>query len=101
MATLQYTVFHNAGAVAQGPVLNEGVITIAGTSAASGVMDSAAQPTNQSRRVRIAVDTDCWVTWDADPAAVNDGSDGRMMFAGSWEYVEIQANHKIAVIERV
>jgi hypothetical protein len=98
MATLQYTVYNTAGATANGPVLNEGVITIGGTSAAGAIMDADAG--NKARRVRIAVDTDCWVTWDADPTAVNDGSEGRMMFAGSWEYVEVLANHKIAVIER-
>lgn len=100
MATLQYTVFHNAGATAQGPVLNEDVLTISGTAAQSGAMHSTASPANQARRVRIATDTDCWVTWGEDPTAVNDGTDGRMMFANSWEYVEIQANHKISVIQR-
>lgn len=99
MATLQYTVFHNAGATAQGPVLNEGVIAIAGTSTASS--DTVDGVTNEARRVRLFADTACFVTWGANPTALNDGSDGRMMAAESWEYVEIQANHKIAVIERV
>lgn len=97
MATLQYTVYYTAGAVAQGPVLNEGVVTISGTAAQSGAMESGK---TGSRYVRIAVDTDCWVTWGANPTATVDGDAGRMMFAGSWEYVWIEAPHLISVIQR-
>lgn len=100
MATLQYTVFWGASETGKGPVLNEGIVTIAGTSDQSGVIDSGGG--NQSRSVRIAVDSNCWVTWGDDPTALNDGSEGRMMGTdvSTVEYFDIPAGHKIAVISR-
>ena len=101
MATLYYCVFNNAGATAQGPVLSEGVVSIAGTSTSStSVMDPNAAVANEARRVRLFTDTNCFVTWGDSPTAVNDGSAGRPMTAESWEYVEIPANQKLAVISR-
>lgn len=100
MATLQFTSFWSANETGKGPVLNENVVTIAGTSAQSGVMDPNGG--NKPRSVRVAVDAKCWVTWGADPTALNDGTDGRMMGSdvSTVEYFDIPADHKIAVIER-
>ena len=99
MATLQFTVWKGAGAVAQGPVVNEDIITISSTSAqSSGVVDPAGG--NKTRFVRIMADGDCWVTWGADPTALDDGTEGRMMGAENPEYWWITADQKIAVIER-
>jgi len=97
MATLQISVWDDAGEVALGPVLQEQVVTISGTSAAS---TSAIPGNNQTRRVRLYADTDCYVTWGADPTALSDGSDGRMIGANNPEYFSINSGHKVAVIER-
>lgn len=101
MATLQYTVYDNAAATPQGPVLAEGTLEIVGSSARTA---SAIYPTggNRAMAVRISVDRDCFVNWgDADVVATNDGAGGRLMFANSWEYPRITANQYIAVIEKV
>lgn len=99
MATLFFAVWDTAAEVANGPVKNEGTVDIAGASTQlSGVIDSAGG--NKSRRVRVFADTDCFVTWGLNPTAVNDGSDGRAMGSGNPEYFEIQADFKIAVIQR-
>jgi len=98
MATLQFTVWDTASSVANGPVKNEGTITIGGTSAAGAVIDATGG--NKGRRVRVFADTACWVTWGENPTAVNDGSEGRAMGAENPEYFDIPANLKIAVIQR-
>lgn len=99
MATLQYTVFETAGSTAQGDPIQEGVITIAGASDQSDVIVGSG---NKRRSVRIAVDSDCWVTWGEDPTALTDGTAGRMMGTqvSTVEYFNIQSGHKIAVIQR-
>lgn len=100
MATLQYTVYDNAGATPQGPVLAEGILTISGTSARTSAPIYAAGG-NRAVAVRIAADGDCWVNWgDSGVDATNDGEGGRMMFANSWEYPQLTADQYIAVIEK-
>ena len=98
MADLFYTVWDTAAEVANGPVKNENKVTIAATSTQSGLIEAAGG--NRSRRVRIYAGAKCFVTWGANPTAVNDGTAGRAMGADNPEYYEIQADHKIAVIER-
>jgi len=101
MATLQYTVFFSATETGKGPVLNENVIAIGGASAQSPtVVDPTATPANQSRCVRLSADANCWVTWGANPTALDTGLGGRMIGTGNPEYFDILANHKIAVITR-
>ena len=102
MATLQYTVFETAGATADGPVLNENVITIGGSSDQSPTVIDPNTAANRTRRVRITVDANCWVTWGADPTALTDGTDGRMMGTdvSTAEYFSIPAGLKISVIQR-
>jgi hypothetical protein len=99
---LQYTVWKSASATAEGAVVNENVITIAGSSAQSPtVMDPNAGGARAKRRVRVSTDAACWVTWGSDPTALDDGTAGRMMHADSWEYFDIEAGERIAVIEKV
>ena len=99
MASLQFTVWASASAVAEGPVLNENVITIGGTSAASaGVVDPGGG--NRARYVRVVADAICWVTWGGSPTALNDGTEGRMLGSENPEFFWIPADEKIAVIQR-
>lgn len=100
MSNLYFTVWDTAAEVANGPVKNEGAIAIAGTSAqSSAVVDATGG--NRSRRVRLFAEAACFVTWGDNPTAVSDGTDGRAIGAENPEYVEILANQKIAVIQRV
>lgn len=99
MAKLFIAVFRASESVAAGPVLNEEAVDIGGVSTQSGVMDSGG--TNRSCTVRVMADTNCFVTWGADPTAVIDGSEGRPMGAENPEYFFIKSDEKIAVIQRV
>lgn len=98
---LQFTVFYSSAESGKGPVLNEGLQTVAGTSSQTGVMDPAGGA--QSRSVRLATTEKVWVTWGDDPTALQDGSDGRMMGPdiSTVEYFDIPADSKIAVIARL
>lgn len=99
MATLFYAVWNTAAEVANGPVLQEGTVTIGGSSEATAtVIDPTGS--NRGRRVRLFADSNCFVTWGESPTAMNDGSGGRPMGSENPEYFDIQANHKIAVIQR-
>src|SRR3990167_3536765 len=93
---LQFTVWNTAAEVANGPVLNENVVAIGGTSTQSGLIDPTGG--NRGRRVRIAGDADCWVNGGENPTAAAD-TGGRMMgpTVSSVEYFDILANFKIAV----
>ncbi len=97
MATLQISVWDDAVEVVLGPVIQEEIVTITGTSAQSNVIVGTAQ----TRRVRLYSDADCFVTWGANPTALADGTAGRMMGANNPEYFELNAGVKVAVIERV
>ena len=99
MADIQFTVWASAGEVAQGPVLNEGVVTIGAGSLQSGAMDPTAG--NRGRRVRLMSDADCWVTWGVNPTALDTGLGGRRLGSENPEYFDIPADQLIAVIERV
>lgn len=99
MATLQYTVFSSANEVAHGDPVQEGAITIGGASTQGSALSSDGD-SRKRMRVRIAVDSNCWVTWGTNPTALNDGTEGRMMVADQTEYFDIEAGHKIAVITR-
>jgi hypothetical protein len=98
MASLFYRVWDTAAEVANGPVKNENLVAIGGTSAQSGLIDGAGG--NRSRRVRVFADTACFITWGENPTALTDGTEGMPMGADNPEYVEIRADHKIAVIQR-
>ncbi len=96
---LQFTVWGTAAEVANGPVLNEGVIAIGGASVASAaVIDPTGD--NRGRRVRLFAEAACYVTWGEDPTALNDGTGGRMLGAENPEYFDVPADFKIAVIQR-
>ena len=97
MATLYFAVFSGAVEVASGDPIQEAVVNIGVASAQSAAITG----TNRKRqRVRIFADTDCFATWDANPTALANGLDGRPLSAGSAEYFDIEAGHKIATIER-
>ena len=97
MATLFFRVWGSAAEVALGDPIQEDVITIAAASAQSAVISGSG---NKRKRVRLFADANCFVTWGADPTAKNDGTDGMPMGSENPEYVDIQSEHKIAVIER-
>lgn len=98
MASVQFTVFEVAAEVAQGQPLQEGVITIGAASVQGAVITADGR---RRRRVRVFSEADCFVTWSENPVAIADGSDGRMMAASQTEYFDIEAGHRLAVIERV
>ncbi len=97
MATLFFTVFSGAVEVAVGDPIQEGSVAIGGTSAASAALTGTGK---KRRRVRLFADADCYATWGENPVAKNDGTDGRPLAASVAEYFDIEAGHKIAVIER-
>ncbi len=99
MADVYYCVWETAAEVAHGPVMSEGKIAINGTSTqSSAVMHAAGE--NKGRRVRIFADGKCFVTWGANPTAVSDGTAGRPFGVENPEFHDIQADFKIACIER-
>ncbi len=99
MASLQYTVWASAAEVANGPILNENVVAITGSSTQGGVIDSGGGL--RSRRVRLFADAACFVIWGAaTQTALSDFTQGRALGSENPEYVEIQANHVLAVIQR-
>jgi hypothetical protein len=98
---LFYRVYGAAVSVANGPVLAEGKVAIAGTSTQTAtVIDPSAGAGNRARSVRLFANAACFVTWDENPTALINGSDGQPMGAENPEFVEIKANHKIACIAR-
>lgn len=100
MATLYICVFEGASEVALGDPVQEDTVTVGGTSQQSAAIDNgSANAANKRMRLRVATDTDCFVTWGADPTAQNDGSDGRPLWADNPEYFDVEAGHKLAVIQ--
>lgn len=97
MTTLYGCVFEAAGEVAFGDPIQEFAVTISGTSTQSPAIIGSGR---KRRRIRLYPDGDCFVTWAEDPVALNDGTSGRPMGAEQREYFDIEAGHKIAVIER-
>lgn len=98
MATLFIGVWEDAEEVALGDPLQEFSINIAAMSTQSSVTITGSG--KKRRRARLFADANCFVTWGEDPTAKNDGSDGRPMGSENPEYHDIEAGHKIAVIER-
>lgn len=98
MATLFITVWEDAEEVALGGPIQETAIAIGATSSQSDVITGTLR---KRRRVRLFADVDCFATWGENPVALNDGTDGRPMGADNPEYFDIEAGHKIAVIERI
>jgi hypothetical protein len=98
MATLQFTVWEYASDVANGDPIQEDVVAIGGGSLQS---DPIVGSNRKRQRVRVVCDTNAWVTWGANPTALDDGTAGRMMGQENPEYFEIEAGHRLAVIERV
>lgn len=102
---VQYTVFRSSAETGKGPVLNENVVAVVGTSTQSPtVMDPNGG--NKPCSVRLAADTDCFVFWDYgnrdNPVALDTGLGGRAMgpTVSTVEYFDIPADAKIAVIQR-
>ena len=96
MATLWIAVFEGAAEVAMGDPLEETTVNIGATSTpmASAITGSG----RKRRRVRLFADADCHVTWAASPTA----STGNLPLGSeNPEYFDIEAGHKVAVIERV
>ena len=98
MATLFISVFADATQTLLGVPVQEMTVAVGAGSLQSGVL--TAGNNNVMRRVRLFTDTDCFVTWGADPTAVGDGSAGMPMGAENPEVVGIETGQKIAVIER-
>ena len=85
--------------MAIGDPVVENKVAIGGTSTATtNVLDSSLG--NRALYVRLFADTDCFATWNENPTALNDGTDGMPMESGQPEYKWIRADYKIAVIER-
>ncbi len=97
MATLFFAVFSGAAEVASGDPIQENKVDIGAGSTQSVALTGTGR---KRRRVRILADTNCFATWGSNPVAKDDGTDGRPLEAGSAEYFDIEAGHKIAVIER-
>ncbi len=97
MATLFFAVYSGAVEVASGDPIQEDKVDIGVASAQSAVINGTSR---KRRRVRVFADADCFVTWGENPTALADGTDGRPLSAGSAEYFDIEAGHKIATIER-
>ena len=97
MATLFFTVFAGAAEVAAGDPIQENIVSIGVSSAKSEILTGIGR---KRHRVRIFADSNCFVTWAEDPTALADGTNGRPLEAGSAEYFDIEAGHKIAVIQR-
>lgn len=97
MATLFFAVFAGAVEVAAGDPIQENKVAIGGVSTPSVVLVGNRR---KRHRVRVFADTNCFATWGESPIAKDDGTDGRPLEAGSAEYFDIEAGHKIAVIER-
>ena len=98
MADVFFRVWRVAGAVAQGLPVNENLVNISGVSVQSGAVDSAGG--NRMRVVRLFADAACYVTWGANPTVLTDGTEGMPLGSENPEYVEIAANHLLAVITR-
>lgn len=94
---LYITVWRDAAEVAMGDPLQETSIAIGGASVQSEAITGV---NRQRNRVRLFADSNCFVTWGADPTALNDGTDGRPMGSENPEYFDIESNHRIAVIQR-
>ena len=97
MATLFFRVFETAEATALGDPLEDIVVNIAATSTPSTVIPGSGK---KRRTVRFFADANCFVTWGLDPTAKNDGSDGEPLGSENPEYHDVEAGHKIAVIQR-
>ena len=97
MATLFFTVFSGAVEVAAGDPIQEGKVDIAAGSTQSVALTGTGR---KRHRVRVFADTNCFATWGLNPTALDDGTDGRPLEAGSAEYFDIEAGHKIATITR-
>ena len=97
MTTLFFAVYSGAAEVAAGDPVQEGVIDIGVGSVQSVVIAGSGR---KRLRVRVFADTDCFATWGENPTALADGLDGRPLSAGSAEYFDIEAGHRIATIER-
>lgn len=99
MAKLFIGVWGGAGLALVGEPLQEIAVTISGTSAQSAAaIDGPSKPTQ--RQVRLMTDTDCFVTWGANPTALQDGTAGRPLGAENPEVFTIDSGSLIAVIER-
>ena len=98
MATLSILEFGNlAGAMnggnaqaALGPPVAKQTIAIGSTSTASATFNS------QTRLLRIATDTNCYIAMSTAPTATSTGA--WPMFAGTVEYFGTKAGQKLAVI---
>ena len=99
VATLYIGVWGGAGLALVGEPLQEMAVTISGTSAQSVPVSGPSRPTQ--RQVRLFTDTDCFVTWGANPTALNNGTGGRPLGAENPEVFTIDSGSLIAVIERV
>ncbi len=97
MASLFFAVFLGAVEVAAGDPVQENKVAIGVASAQSVVITGDGR---KRQRVRVFADTNCFATWGENPTALADGTDGRPLEAGSAEYFDIEAGHKIATIER-
>ena len=98
MATVFIGVWGGAGLALVGQPLQEMAVAISGTSAQSAAISGPSKPTQ--RQVRLFTDTDCFVTWGANPTALTDGTGGRALGAENPEVFTIDSGSLIAVIER-
>lgn len=97
MPSLQITAWNDAVSTSMGDVLQEEIVSIGAGSLQSGVIVGS----GVFRKVRMYADSDCFVTWGANPTATTDGTSGRFLGANNPEYFQLEAGERVAVIERV
>lgn len=97
MATLFITVWGDATQTLVGEPTQRMTVVVGAGSLQS---DAITAGNNTAwRRVRLFTDTDCFVTWGADPTAT-DGTDALPLGAENPEVFTIESGQKIAVIQR-
>lgn len=96
MTTLWISVFASAAEVAHGDPLEELTVDISASSTQSDALDNT-DGQNWRRRCRLFADGDCYIATGANPTA---SATTRPLGAENPEYIDVQAGHKVAVIER-
>lgn len=100
MAELFFCVFEGAAETASGDPIQEAKFTIDSVSPSTIQSVAIIGSGKKRKRVRVFADGDCFVTWGSNPAAKNDGSDGRPVGAGVAEYFDIESEHKLSATDR-
>lgn len=97
MSAVQYVVWFSAKEVANGPILNAGVLDTSGGEANATVYPSGA--TRQSVRVWVkAIGANHAVTWGDTATASADGTNGPVIDDGQFVYFDMEAGYTLSAI---